>query len=187
MRRALLALLMAISFSVPAARCKDKEESPPLFLAPDFHFSEIDTSDLNSNGTSSLKTDPAATYSISGAGRGTVTSTNSQGQQSQTILYLDGLGNAYVLGLPATSSDEATSFGVATSQAATALSFTDRASGGSSGNYTADTSNPGRYTATMNNSVTFGDTSIVFYVIDGHKIVAMDLTTAIPSLVDLLY
>jgi hypothetical protein len=181
------------------------------------------TADLNINGTSSIISDMSAPFSISGAGRGTVTITNSQGQQSQTIFYLDGLGNAYLI-TELVAGQSYPSFGLATSQGtnavpvtgtyasgeeliplayfisagftplpatqvsldATAQTLTDETTGGSSGSYMPDTNNPGRYTATLNNTVTFGDTSIVFYVVGANKIVAMGLTSNPPSLVDLL-
>jgi hypothetical protein len=39
----------------------------------------------------------------------------------------------------------------------------------------------------LDNAVTFGDTSIVFYVVDANKIIAMGLTSGTPALVDLLF
>jgi hypothetical protein len=178
------------------------------------------TLDENQGGTSGFISGQAATYSISGAGRGMVTTTNGKGQQNQSILYLDGNGNAYLIGgapgtffgtvlaqggqtTPVTgdyasgalfippadeafgSSKPATLPATEISVDDTALSFTDQATGGSSGNYTLDSNNPGRGTATLNNNATFGDTSIVFYVVGGHRILVMGLTSATPSLLDL--
>lgn len=178
------------------------------------------TSDQNVGGTSKLTSGQAATYAISSAGRGTVTSTNGQGQQTQTILYPDAIGNVYFI-----TNTQGVVFGVAQSQGgqttpvtgdyasggdiippadyafgaaklatlpvtevavdSTALTFSDHATGGSSGSYKLDASNPGRGTATLNNNATFGDTSIVFYTVGGHRNFVMGLTTATPPLVDL--
>jgi hypothetical protein len=178
------------------------------------------TSDQNVGGTSKLNSGQVATYAISGAGRGTATTANGQGQQTQSILYPDGTGNVYFI-----AGSIGTVFGVAQSQGAvttpvtgdyasggdfippaddafgtaklatlpsteisvddTALTFTDLATGGSSGSYKLDANNPSRGTATLNNNTTFGDTSVVFYVVGGHRIFVMGLTTATPSLVDL--
>ena len=178
------------------------------------------TSDQNVGGTSKLTSGQAATYSISAAGRGTVTTTNGQGQQTQSILYPDAIGNIYfiteipgvVFGVAQSQGVQTTpvtgdyasggdivppvdyAFGVAklatlpateVAVDSTALTFTDHATGGSSGSYTLDPNNPSRGTATLNNNNTFGDTSIVFYTVGGHRIFAMGLTTATPSLVDL--
>jgi len=44
MRRTFLRLLLMVSFWVPAAWPKDRwEVPPPLFMAPEFRFSQIDT------------------------------------------------------------------------------------------------------------------------------------------------
>lgn len=178
------------------------------------------TSDQNVGGTSKFIPGQAATYSISAAGRGALTTTNGQGQQTQSILYPDGNGNVYFI-----TDTPGVVFGVAQSQGgvttpvtgdyasggdmvppadyalgaaklatlpvteiavdSTALTFTDHATGGSSGSYKLDANNPGRGTATLNNNATFGDTSIVFYTVGGHRNFVMGLTTATPSLVDL--
>ncbi len=178
------------------------------------------TSDANRNGTPHFSSDTGATYLVSQTGRATLTSTNTDGQRTQSILYLDGIGNAYlILGQPGTF------FGIATPQGttaapmtgtyssgeefippvttvsglpnggilpatevslnATAQTLTDLSAGGSSDTYTLGTSFPGRGTATLSNSNTFGDTSIVFYVVSGNQLVTMGLTSATPSIVEL--
>jgi hypothetical protein len=178
------------------------------------------TSDQNVGGTSKLIPGQAATYAISSSGRGTATSTNAQGQQTQSVLYLDGTINIYfitnvqgvVFGVAQSQGGQTTpvtgdyasggdvvpptddAFGVAKPATlpvteiavdSTALTFTDHATGGSSGSYKLDPNNPGRGTVTLNNNTTFGDTSIVFYTVGGHRNFVMGLTTATPSLVDL--
>ena len=178
------------------------------------------TVDQNQGEAASFVSGQAATYSVSGAGRGIVTTTNGKGQQSQTIFYLDGYGEAYSIGggtgtffgmaappgaqpMPvsgdyASGGDfvppAAEAFGSAKAATlpttvialdATALTFTDHATGGSTGTYKLDASNARRGTATLNNNTTFGDTSIVFYVFGGHRILVMGLSSNTPSLLDL--
>jgi len=43
MRRTFFGLLLVVSFCVPAAWPRDKEVPPPLFIAPEFRFSQVDT------------------------------------------------------------------------------------------------------------------------------------------------
>ena len=43
MRRTFFGIFLAILLCAPAAMAKQKEELPPLFMAPDFHFSQIDS------------------------------------------------------------------------------------------------------------------------------------------------
>jgi hypothetical protein len=111
-----------------------------------------------------------------------------QGTSTAPVTDTYASGQGYIL--PVTFSSSGTYSTIPATQIAldaTALTLTDQTAGGSSGTYAPDTSNPGRYTATLNNAVTFGDTSIVFYVVDANNIVAMGLTSATPALVDLQF
>ena len=133
------------------------------------------------------------TYSVSSVGRLSVTSTNNSGQTSTSFAYLDGIGNAYLIvgskngegiafGIvaPQTAVTPAVAtyaFGSpigppstvplsllpVTEVSITGTTIAGLASGGSSGSYTCDT--VGRCTApSLSSNVTFGDTSVVFYV-----------------------
>jgi len=133
------------------------------------------------------------TYSVSTVGRLSLTATNNAGQTSTSFAYLDGIGNAYLIvgskngegiafGIvaPQTAVTPAVAtyaFGSpigppstvplsllpVTEVSITGTTIADQASGGSSGSYTCDT--VGRCTApSLSSNVTFGDTSIVFYV-----------------------
>jgi hypothetical protein len=111
-----------------------------------------------------------------------------QGTSTAPVTDTYASGQGYIL--PVTFSSSGTYSTIPATEIAldaTALTLTDQTAGGSSGTYAPDTSNPGRYTATLDNAVTFGDTSIVFYVVDANKIVAMGLTSATPALVDLQF
>jgi hypothetical protein len=111
-----------------------------------------------------------------------------QGTSTAPVTDTYASGQGYIL--PVTFSSSGTYSTIPATQIAldaTALTLTDQTTGGSSGTYAPDTSNPGRYTATLDNAVTFGDTGIVFYVVDANKIVAMGLTSGTPSLVDLQF
>jgi hypothetical protein len=131
------------------------------------------------------------TYSVSSAGRLDLASTKS-GSTSHSFAYFDGNGNAYLI--PGDKNGNGIALGVVQPQTATTLSpgtfafgtelltpatsptylpvtevaftgttLTDMSSGGSMGNFTCD--GIGRCTApSLNNSATFGDNSIVFYV-----------------------
>jgi hypothetical protein len=130
---------------------------------------------------------------VSSVGRLSLTATNNAGQTSTSFAYLDGIGNAYLIvgskngegiafGIVAaqtavTPAVTTYAFGSpigppstvplsllpVTEVSITGTTIADQASGGSSGSYTCDT--VGRCTApSLSSNVTFGDTSIVFYV-----------------------
>jgi Putative Ig domain len=135
----------------------------------------------------------AVTYSVSSAGLLTLGVPNKSGGTNNSYAYLDGAGIAYLMigdknnqgiGFGIVAPQTATTVGVGTyafgspigppsaapitllpvtEVSLTATTITDMATGGSTGNYTCDS--VGRCTApSLSNNVTFGDTSIAFYV-----------------------
>jgi hypothetical protein len=133
------------------------------------------------------------TYSVSSAGRTSFTSTNNAGQTSTSFAYLDGTGFAYLMigtkngegvafGIVAPQTAVTPGAGIyafgapigppstvpipllpVTEVSITGTTLTDQATGGSTGSFTCDT--VGRCTApSLSNNVTFGDTSIIFYI-----------------------
>ena len=133
------------------------------------------------------------TYSVSSTGRTSFTSTNNSGQTSTSFAYLDGTGFAYLMigtkngegvafGIVAPQTAVTPGAGIyafgapigppstvpipllpVTEVSISGTALTDQATGGSTGSFSCDT--VGRCTATsLSNNVTFGDTSIVFYI-----------------------
>jgi len=165
------------------------------------------TSDQLIFGTGSMKNSAQpVTYSVSSVGRLDLATMNSSGKTAHSFAYLDGNGNAYLI--PGDPNGRGIAFGFVQPQTATTLALgtfaygtelltiatsptflpvtevsftgttiTDMSSGGSTGNYTCDTI--GRCTApSLNNSVTFGDNSIVFYVGGPDFILVLQTKTA---------
>ncbi|MGH9745927.1 MAG: beta strand repeat-containing protein [Candidatus Acidiferrales bacterium] len=148
--------------------------------------------DQNIAGAAGASGVQPATYSIpvTNNGRGTLTTLDSQNRPSVDEFYLDGNSNAYVIfgdhrgegiafGLvrarsAATIATGTYAFGTqllvlgdpvlsVTEVHITATTITDLAPGGSTGSYSCDAT--GRCTApSLNDSVTFGDTNIAFYI-----------------------
>jgi hypothetical protein len=148
--------------------------------------------DQNVAGVSSTTGVLSATYSIpsNNNGRGTITTLDSQNRPSVHDFYLDGNGNAYII--LGDHKGQGIAFGVVLQRSASTLApgiygfgtevlalntpvlsvtqvqitgttITDLTPGGSSGSYSCDPT--GRCTApSLSNSVTFGDTSVVFYI-----------------------
>lgn len=150
------------------------------------------TDDELVNGATQNKA-KAVTYSVSSTGLFTLNNVNSSGQTTHSYAYLDGNGNAYLMignknsqgvafGLVAAQTAVTPAAGTyafgspigppsatplallpVTEVSLTGTTISDLASGGSSGSFTCDTI--GRCTApSLNNNLTFGDTSIVFYI-----------------------
>jgi hypothetical protein len=168
------------------------------------------TADFNAGGVAHPVTAVTACYSVVAAGRGVMSFTDPSNNTMQgATFYLDGFGSGYVIGngadiaigsvgsqvTPIAAIGGIYSFGpdnVAASTTvlpvasvtidATAKTFT-AAGGGSSSTaaYVLD-STTGRGTATLNTPSTFGDTQIVFYVIGGRTIQAMDAAAPTPVL-----
>ena len=151
------------------------------------------TDDELANGVVTQNIAKAVTYSVSSVGLLTVARTNSSGQTTTSYAYLDGTGNAYLMignknaqgvafgvveaqtavtpgvgtyafgALAAPTAIAPLSLLPVTEVSITGTTLTDQATGGSTGSYTCDT--VGRCTApSLSSNVTFGDTSIVFYV-----------------------
>lgn len=152
---------------------------------------EDDENAAGASGTSGVED---ATFSIppGNNGRGTITTLDSQNRPSVHEFYLDGNGDAYIIF--GDHKGEGITFGVVRPRSATtiatgtyafgtqlivpapgapvlgvtqvqitATTISDLAPGGSSGNYSCD--GTGRCTApSLSNNVTFGDTSISFYI-----------------------
>jgi hypothetical protein len=176
---------------------------------------ESDTSAGGSENFSGVKN---ATYSIpvGNNGRGTISATDSKGRPITEEFYLDGNNNAYIifgdhngngvaLGVvrPRSATTIATTtfaFGTqllvpvpgapvlgVTQVQITANTITDLSPGGSTGNYSCDAT--GRCTApSLSNNVTFGDTSIAFYINGNtdssttmNEINVIQLTTTTPT------
>ncbi len=168
------------------------------------------TYDSNVAGTLKSASNVAATFSISSGGRGTFHFIDpNNGKSSDSIFYVDGFGDAlyvslggiaqvgvadaqvtgpfnnqsiggiYAFGSPFVG---AASLGVAEVNIDnTALTFTDENPSGSSGTYAVDASGNGRGTATLNNSTTFGDTNLIFYIKGPNNIIVMQKTSAAPT------
>jgi hypothetical protein len=151
------------------------------------------TDDELVNGVVTQNTGKTLTYSVSSVGRLDLTNTNRSGQTSHSYAYLDGAGNAYLMignknaqgiAFGIVTQQTAVTPGVGTyafgalagppaiaplsllpvtEVSITGTTITDQATGGSTGSYTCDSI--GRCTApSLSNSVSFGDTSIVFYI-----------------------
>ena len=150
---------------------------------------EDDESAAGTSGTTGVQN---GTYSIppGNNGRGTIGTVDNKGRAVTHEFYLDGNNNAYII--LGDHNGEGIAFGVVRPRSATTIAtgtyafgtqllvlgasvlgvtqvqitantISDLAPGGSSGNYSCDMT--GRCTApTLNNNVTFGDTSISFYI-----------------------
>jgi hypothetical protein len=150
--------------------------------------SEFDQNSFGMNGFSGVQT---ASYSIppGNNGRGTITATAANGTSTLNF-YLDGNGNAYIIF--GNHKGQGVLFGVARPRSATSIAtgtyafgtqllvlgapvigitqvqitataISDLTPGGSTGSYSCDST--GRCTApNLSNNVTFGDTSIAFYI-----------------------
>jgi Putative Ig domain len=148
--------------------------------------------DENIAGTASSSLAQSATFSIpaNNNGRGTLTTLDSQNRPSINEFYLDGDGNAYII--IGDHKGEGIAFGIVRARSATSIAtgtyafgtqllvfgapvlsvtevqitsttISDLSPGGSTGSYTCDSN--GRCTApSLSNKVTFGDTSIAFYI-----------------------
>lgn len=148
--------------------------------------------DENIAGTASSSLAESATFSIpaNNNGRGTLTTLDSQNRPSINEFYLDGDGNAYII--IGDHKGEGIAFGIVRARSATSIAtgpyafgtqllvfgapvlsvtevqitsttISDLSPGGSTGSYTCDSN--GRCTApSLSNKVTFGDTSIAFYI-----------------------
>jgi hypothetical protein len=164
------------------------------------------TADENENGTTGIVSAAPACYSVSGAGRASLTYTDPNTHKvGNGIFYLDGGGNGYLLGegalitygfvaaqlappLPALGGNY--SFAPftfpagllpASSVAVTSTTITDHAAGGSAttGPYSLDATT-GRGVASLDNANTFGSTQLVFYEASGRQVYVMDQSGAAP-------
>jgi hypothetical protein len=165
------------------------------------------TQDSNAGGAYSQLANAPATYSISSSGRGVLSYTDAAGQPGEMIFYLDGTGFSYLIGMsgdvpagygtrqktPPTIGGTYASGTMSIPGAATPLpvteivisntnlTFQDLSPNGSisSAAYVLDTTS-GRGTATFNNPTTFGDTSVVFYIIGPRYVATLPTATSKP-------
>jgi hypothetical protein len=165
------------------------------------------TQDSNSGGAYNQFSNTPATYSISSTGRGVLNFTDTTGQPSQIIFYLDGTGSSYLVGLsgdvpvgygtrqktPPTIGGTY-SFGTASIPGTvtplpvtevtinnTNLTLADLSPKGSTSTAPYVLDAPiGRGTASLNNPATFGGTNIVFYVIGPHYVAVLPTTAKQP-------